>query len=477
MAAVRGRGARGKKANKKKKTGKHEARVDKESEAEKAKASAAVWEARLKMAELSRTQYRNAARTLAQNNEELSRNQYQMESDMLDVVGFLKKQDGEKDELIEQLQRELAAEKRRAEEERQQLVETFQKQVESWKEKCAQKAHEMQVIQSEFRMMKEFRRRKTELERNLNEANENLFRANQDHKESLAATERRFFQEKQRLEKEAEKRIMTLAEKAHTEAITQLDDAGRAVFRENVRLKEALSYHMNETRALQKNVSQLQEEKDQLLLEKMVEEETGTGSRMEETNDRLVEEKVRHVAQKKAQIQELERTVKALELALQEMRLEVEGSTQRQKQHMAQQAGGSGELQRLLEVKEREMKRVKKLAHNILQERSEVERFFLEALQQVKQEIKSSRSYYQRMAQAAYNNRMIQAAAGTEPYPRIRTFQNKEHSTNDVSQDLKEAEKWCHEESGRVDIADLTWEQKEKVLRLLFAKMNGSFTR
>ena len=28
--------------------------------------------------------------------------------------------------------------------------------------------------------------------------------------------------------------------------------------------------------------------------------------------------------------------------------------------------------------------------------------------------------------------------------------------------------------SGKVDVADLTWEQKEKVLRFLFAKMNGA---
>lgn len=28
--------------------------------------------------------------------------------------------------------------------------------------------------------------------------------------------------------------------------------------------------------------------------------------------------------------------------------------------------------------------------------------------------------------------------------------------------------------SGRVDVSDLTWEQKERVLRHLFAKMNGA---
>jgi hypothetical protein len=28
--------------------------------------------------------------------------------------------------------------------------------------------------------------------------------------------------------------------------------------------------------------------------------------------------------------------------------------------------------------------------------------------------------------------------------------------------------------SGKVDVSDLTWEQKEKVLRFLFARMNGA---
>lgn len=32
-------------------------------------------------------------------------------------------------------------------------------------------------------------------------------------------------------------------------------------------------------------------------------------------------------------------------------------------------------------------------------------------------------------------------------------------------------------QSSKVDISDLTWEQKERVLRLLFAKMNGLKTR
>jgi len=37
---------------------------------------------------------------------------------------------------------------------------------------------------------------------------------------------------------------------------------------------------------------------------------------------------------------------------------------------------------------------------------------------------------------------------------------------------MKEAEKWDSLDTF-VDISDLTWEQKERVIRMLFAKLNG----
>ncbi|KAE8585949.1 hypothetical protein XENTR_v10021508 [Xenopus tropicalis] len=322
----------------------------------------------------------------------------------------------------------------------------------------------MQIIQSEFRMMREFRRQKVELEKELDEVKENLWRANQNHKETMSRMERRFFEEKQRLEKEAEKKIMMLAEKAHSEAIIQLDEARKSVFKENVRLKEAFSYHLKEMKELKKSKKIQEESKLNLLQEK-------------ETNDLLVQEKISEVSQKKVQIQELQQNVRALEGALEKMTMEMEKDAHdKESQELLQVQVGNVELQKLqkiLHMKEREMNRIKKLARNILEERTEVEHFFLDALWQVKQEIASSRNYYRHIAQSAYTSKMMQAALGKNQYPKTRTFNNKEHSTNDVSHDLSEAEKWTHIQAGKIDIGDLTWEQKEKVLRLLFAKMNG----
>lgn len=44
-------------------------------------------------------------------------------------------------------------------------------------------------------------------------------------------------------------------------------------------------------------------------------------------------------------------------------------------------------LQRVIDLKTREMNKVKRLAKNILDQRTELERFFLESLEQVRMEI------------------------------------------------------------------------------------------
>lgn len=74
--------------------------MEKESEADRAKAAAALWEARLEVTEVSRREYRDAARRLARSNEELEWQQRRLEKDSVEVITYLKKQDFEKEELV-----------------------------------------------------------------------------------------------------------------------------------------------------------------------------------------------------------------------------------------------------------------------------------------------------------------------------------------------------------------------------------------
>ncbi|XP_055394593.1 basal body-orientation factor 1 isoform X3 [Bubalus kerabau] len=390
-----------------------------ESVLERAKANASLWEARLEVTELSRTEYRDTSRRLARYNEELKRQQYKMEKDTMSVLNHLKKQDQEKDNLIEKLKQQLNETKEKAQEEKEKLLK------------------------------------------------EDLRNTERKHQETLRRLEGKFFEEKRRLEKEAEKKIIMLADRAHHEAVVQLNHAGRSVFKENIYLQKALAYHLKEADALQKNSQKLQETQTFL-------------SQQKEINDLLVKEKIMQLTQQKLQIQTLQKKVVSLENALICMTKEFETEVLKlQQQAMVENQAGQVEifkLQQLLQMKDKEMNRIKKLAKNILDERTEVERFFLDALHQVKKQILFSRKHYKQVAQTAFNLKMREACAGRMEYPKIRTFDGREHSTNSVNQDLMEADKWT-DIQGNVDIGDLTWEQKEKVLRLLFAKMNGFVPR
>ncbi|XP_036590209.1 basal body-orientation factor 1 [Trichosurus vulpecula] len=468
----RGRGKKGKEKKEKK-----PAKRD-EIELERARANAALWEARLEVSEISRDGYREAVRRLAQCNEDLKRQQYKMEKDTMAVLSYIKRQDLDKDLMIEKLKQQLLDAKDKSEIDKEILQERYSVKINELEGQYNQKNKEIGLIQIELKTIKQFQRRKTQIERELEELKDTLRNSEKKHQEALRRLEGRFFEEKYvtnsffllvRLEKEAEKKVVMLAERAHQEAIVQLNNAGRAVFKENVRLQKALAFHVKEANELQMNAKKLQENQTLLLQQK-------------ETNELLVREKIMQITEHRDQIQCLQKKVEKLETTLGYMTAEFETEIKKiQEQAFIENQAGRVEIDKLeqvLQMKDREMNRVKKLAKNILDERTEVERFFLDALYQVKQQISLSRKDYKQMAQAAFNLKMREAYAGRTEYPRIRTFDGRVHSTNSVNQDLREAEKWTNIKKGMdVDIGDLTWEQKEKVLRLLFAKMNGFSAR
>ncbi|KFV45019.1 Coiled-coil domain-containing protein 176, partial [Tyto alba] len=268
-----------------------------------------------------------------------------------------------------------------------------------------------------------------------------------------------------RLEEDVEKKQIMIAETAQCEAVLQLNSTGREVLKENVHLRNAFAYQLKETMELKKIKQKLEEDRTLLLKEK-------------ETNEGLIRKKMLQINRQKAQIGDLQHKVKKLEMALCHMpRGSVRETQKKQHQALIENRASMMEikkLQQLLEMKDREMNRVKKLAWNILNERTEVERFFLDALEHVKQEIISSRKDYKRKAQTAYYRKMMEACAGKEEFPKIKTFKSNINSTNSVYRDLEEAQKcyWDKIQFEKVDISELTWEQKERVLRLLFAKMN-----
>ncbi|XP_076834243.1 basal body-orientation factor 1 [Brachyhypopomus gauderio] len=449
-----------------KKEGKQESKPDKESEIERAKANAALWEAKLDVTESSRVEYREASRKLARANEELRNQQYRAEKDTIDIVAFLKKKDLEKEAKIAELEGKLRDQKFQAMQEKEVLVGEYMLKINRLEEKFKKSSGEFSMIQGELRNIKEFHKKKAQMEHELSTMKESMYIADREHKENLARMEHKFFNEKVRLEKEAEQRIAQLAERAHKEAIVQLDDASRSVFKENVRLNEALGYHLKEVEELKRTNKSLLEENTSLTLN-------------EETNKLRLKENAAQLSARQREVSELREKVSALEEALAVASERGRAAGARGGGAVSARAGGVEleKMEKVLAMREREMTRVKRLARDLVEQRTQLEIFFHDALAQVKQEILSSQQQYRQKAMEAYRRRMNEARLGRKEYPRIRTFSKAPHSTNSVYTDLEEAEKWNNLQSSKVDISELTWEQKERVLRLLFAKMNGLKTR
>lgn len=148
----------------------------------------------------------------------------------------------------------------------------------------------------------------------------------------------------------------------------------------------------------------------------------------------------------KEELSKLRAKVASLEQALEQKAGEFERDKEKEKEKTMVSIQASQvelvKLQKVLAMREKELENIKQLASTIVEQRTEVEQFFHEALAQVKQEIMASRLQYRKKAQQAYQSRMREATAGKLKFPPIRTFHKSPHSTNSVHSDLEAATRW-----------------------------------
>jgi len=431
-------------------------------------ANACLWENRLGTVEVAKNEYRDNTRTLLRENERLQTQVSQTEKDTVDVISFLRDEDIKKNNQINKLQLMIKELKKEYKKEKQDLITDYTTQIETLQLTLSDKVNEVKLMQSELKLVKEFRRKRALMQKEIDDIKDDLFMNEKGHSQALEKMERKFFDEKIRMQQEANRKISELAERAHTEAISNLDETTKSVYKENVRLNEALNYHIKAGQDLSQRKEDLEKENDNLNSEK-------------EMNSLVVEDKVIESKKLKKLNTALQQKVSDLEKALTNI---ISQNDEKKNSLIEQHNEGQEEnkmeivrLQRMIELKNKEMNRVKRLAKNILDQRSDVEKFFLESLEIVKSEIIRNRSQYRRDAELAYNKRMIQAHSGRTEYPKVRTFRQLKNSTNSVFTDLQAAEQWpdglLQDMSSVVDLSELTWEQREQVLRLLFARMNG----
>lgn len=139
---------------------------------------------------------------------------------------------------------------------------------------------------------------------------------------------------------------------------------------------------------------------------------------------------------------------------------------------IADQSHDIARCREVLRAKNRELKNIRALAQVMLSQRSEIEQFFLEALEQIKEEIRKKIAIERKQKRSEFGGIMANQQ---------RQDQMHYAGSNDSSvlaagsgaQSKLNADGEQKQYTDKVDLNDLDWEDRERVLRLLFSKMNA----
>ena len=297
----------------------------------------------------------------------------------------------------------------------------------------------------ELEKLQEFKEQKTAIEAQLEQGNQERLDMEEDQKDMVAAMERKFFEEKGRLAKEYKFMLAEMKKTSQEEAVERLDASTKKILFENRRMAEELRVQVQETDELQKVKASLEEENKRRRREVALHEQS-------------VKEYAKQGYRQSKEIKDLGAKVKSLERSLsssvRDFGAEKEEVALRDRKRIAEVELDAAGLRQLVRLKCKELANVKKLASIILHKRNDVETFLLEAIEHVKGEVGKQRAEVERAAGGRWNRgsrgRLLPQLGPARP-------SNLPSSADE-----------------RVDIRELTWDDRERVLRLLFAKINNS---
>lgn len=244
--------------------------------------------------------------------------------------------------------------------------------------------------------------------------------------------------------------------RAREEAQKQLDSDTKRVILDNRRMGEELRFQQQETAILQQEKEQVEAQNKRLAreLELFVDKEkeyARQGSRRARDNKDL-----------KDKVRALEGTVGKLtrDAERSSTALVAKGSEESEDLRMEVHA-----LRQLVKLKNKELRTLKKLAETILSQRTEVETFFLEALDQVKAGIRQQREMT-RKTTASVKGTMASSGRHLK-FPALADGGGGTGAGAGAGAGA----------AGKVELKDLSLEDRERVLRLLFAKINAVSSR
>ncbi|KAJ3164943.1 hypothetical protein HDU88_004924 [Geranomyces variabilis] len=419
--------------------------------------------------------YKERMTGLVHTHEDLQEACQQQEKDALEVIAALHRENEKREAKIKELRQQLDDEAKRHQDEIDEAAEEHDRKISDMSALIAEKEAACNVMQQEFSVIKDFRKKRHDLIKELDAQKQLMSDTERRHVETVARMERKFFEEKIRLQKEVNRKISELATKAHREAVANLKETEKEVFRQNVRISEALRHHVAESEALGKRNEELTRMNARLVDEKGL-------------HDVIVREKIVQAKTQAKEIKELRLKIQSMEHTLSHVVREfVHERTlmgEVASRELASVRALAAALTTSLERKTREMRHIKRLAQHVLDQRSDLEKFFLDALATIRDAIAAERLAAQKTQAAEYNRRLkailtakhggggTAGTAATAP-PAGAVVAMPDTNAAGTKEATADSPTTAPNPNAKVEISELSWADKEKVMRLLFARMNG----
>jgi len=395
------------------------------------------------------------------------------EKDTHEFVAYIQREMEKKDDQIEGLKEELVAQQVAATEQRELATARWEERIAQLEERASTTEHGLRtrlgIAEDELAKLQGFREDKAELDKKLGEQREAIAALHEQSTADMAALERKFLEEKATARRQREIEIDDIRKAARDEARRGLNADTKKIVNDNRRMGEELRFQLQASDELQRDKDELLALRDRLRVEvALLQDKERTFA--EEGHVQV--QRIRHLDTK---VKSLERS---LSHVVRNFDKEQEQRTKKAGRELEEQTLDAAGLRALVKLKNKELRQVKGWAATILEQRGEVERFFLNALEEVKDEIRRRRSEEHTRAVLEYKAQLKQAGArqggggggggGGTSFPEIRSTRRAAESFPGSGAPAPLAP------PTGVDLADLAPEDRERVLRLLFAKINGA---
>lgn len=382
--------------------------------------------------------------------------------DQHEFVRYWKREMDKKNDQIEGLKEELIRTQMEYKEQQEAATQSWEGRLKELQEQTSATEHglrqRLQIAEEEFAKLQGFREEKTEMLEKITAQEAEIARMQKAHTDDMASLEIKFLEGKARMQQEREAQIEGIRKQARDDARRGLDADTKKIIGDNKRMGEELRFQLHASDELQREKDELQAERGRLRLEVQL---------LQDKERVFAEEGHVHVQR----IKHLEGKVKNLERSLSQVVKRFEHETaSRSKQankQLEEQQLDTHTLRKMLKAKNQELRQMRAWSQTILAQRGDVEKFFLEALAAVKEDIRKARAEKHTRAVLEYKAQLRQASKSQGAFPQIRAASSRK------TEDFPGLDEAPTPPPTNVDLADLAPEDRERVLRLLFAKINS----